>query len=88
MKDTIYYSQAKLLIQTRKMLVSQIQTGLTENEKRFILSIKRGEPDWSVSGFKGIDMLPAVRWKIKNIKTMDKKKHQRAVDKLEKYLRL
>jgi len=76
------------LIQTRTMLVSQIQTGLTENEKRFILSIKRGEPDWSASGLKGIDMLPAVRWKIKNIKTMDKKKHQQAVNKLEKYLRL
>lgn len=76
------------LLQTRKMLVSQIKTGLTENEKRFIFSIKRGEPDWSLSGLKNIEILPAVRWKLKNIKTMDKRKHQLAVDKLKKFLEL
>ncbi|MFO7890147.1 MAG: nucleotidyl transferase AbiEii/AbiGii toxin family protein [bacterium] len=76
------------LLEAREELVSHLKQSLTENEKRFILSIKRGEPEWSLSGLEGIDTLPAIRWKIKNIKNMDKKKHKLAVDKLEKYLKL
>ena len=74
------------LLETREVLVSQIKQNLTDNEKHFILSIKRAEPDWSLSEVEGIDTLPAIRWKITNIKNMDKKKHKLAVDKLERCL--
>jgi hypothetical protein len=34
----------------------------------------------------GIEDLPAVKWKLINIKRMDKKKHKKAPEKLSHYL--
>ncbi len=73
-------------IQARSRLVSMIQCFLTPEERRFILSIKAGEPEWDLLGLKGIENLPAVKWKILNIKKMSPKKHKEAFDKLKFYL--
>ena len=65
-----------------------IKENLTEKERRFILSVKMGEPQWDLLEFEHIKNLPAVQWKLENINRMDTKKHQIAIDKLKNFLEL
>jgi len=51
------------------------------------LSIKQGEPNWSLMPI-DIQHLPAIRWKLMNIAKMEKSKHQLAIDKLRDVLEL
>jgi hypothetical protein len=67
----------------RAKLVKAIREGLTDRERQFILSVKRGDPDWGLIGLEGVDRLPAVRWKLLNIAKMDKAKHKQALRRLE-----
>lgn len=67
----------------RDTLVKIIKKGLTDTERQFILSIKKGSPDWTLIGLEGVDRLPAIQWKLLNIKKMDKGKHKQALRKLE-----
>lgn len=67
----------------RDTLVKIVRKGLTDTERQFILSIKKGEPDWTLIGLEGVDRLPAIQWKLINIKKMDKGKHKQALRKLE-----
>jgi predicted nucleotidyltransferase component of viral defense system len=74
------------LEEARLKLVNAIRQGLTDRERHFILSVKRGAPDWDLIELEGIDRLPAIQWKLINIGRMDKTKHRQAVQKLEKCL--
>jgi len=74
------------LLDTRKTLVSSIKKSLTNEEKKFLISVKKGEPKWDLLGLTGVENLPAVKWKLMNIKRMDKKKHKKALEKLRNYL--
>jgi predicted nucleotidyltransferase component of viral defense system len=70
------------LIKSRKRLVNKIRAELTDSERRFIFSVKEGNPDWQLLGISGIEGLPAVRWKLFNISRMAPQKHKKALDKL------
>lgn len=76
------------LVETRYDLIRQILQSLTTNERIFLLSVKKGEPDWSLIPIPGIENLPALEWKRINIKKMDPQKHQDVLDKLKKVLEL
>ena len=72
---------------TREQLVQTIRTGLTDDDKAFLLSIKKLSPDWSINNFA---RFPAVKWKVKNIETLkekDNKKYQAQVKALQDALR-
>lgn len=74
------------LEESRLRLLKQIGSFMTEKDKEFLLSIKRGEPDWSLSTFSEIRHLPAVRWKLLNLDQMTRKKHREALQNLEDVL--
>ncbi len=74
------------LSEARRTLVKKIQASLTEEERNFILSVKLGEPEWSLMPFEHIHQLPAVQWKLANIAKMPRDKHKKAVDKLKRAL--
>lgn len=76
------------LLNTRKELIKIINRDLTEKERRFLLSVKTGEPKWDLFDWEHIKFLPAVKWKIHNIKQMEPKKHKQAVDRLKRCLEL
>ena len=68
---------------TRGSLVETMRTGLTAEDKAFLLSLKKLEPDWSIYDF---ERFPAVRWKIQNIETLkekDDEKYQAQIKALE-----
>lgn len=71
------------LIHTREILVKKINNSLKYNERQFILSVKKGEPEWGLMNLDNIRNLPGVRWKLKNIERMSKIKHQEALNKLQ-----
>lgn len=75
------------LIHARSELITILRTTLTDNERRFLLSIKSGHPEFSLLNVE-CEHLPALQWKIHNIKRMDTKKHQAAIEKLKRVLEL
>lgn len=71
---------------TRKRLLNEIHSKLTETDKSFLLSFKNGEPDWKLFPIKNLKDLPAVKWKIENLKRLKEsnpKKHTDLVKVLE-----
>ena len=53
---------------TREQLVKEIHSKLTEEDRLFLMSFKEGLPDWKLLNVKNAKELPAVRWKLQNIK--------------------
>jgi hypothetical protein len=81
-------SFADLLETARVQLVDNIHSLLTLQERQFLLSFKRLQPDWSLLGIEGIEQLPAVRWKMRNLSKMSAIKHAAACDRLSSILGL
>lgn len=76
----------KELVDTREQLTTLIKSTLTTGEREFLLSFKKGQPNWSLLKYDHIKNLPSVRWKLMNIEAMSQDKHLAAVDKLAKCL--
>lgn len=64
------------LIQARNELIKTIQASLTAEEKQFLLGLKDLNPNWDLLGLEGINELPAVKWKLLNLKKMNAKKRK------------
>jgi predicted nucleotidyltransferase component of viral defense system len=75
------------LLQTRDQLISLIRGSLTKEDREFLLSVKRKEPDWSLLGLEGIENLPAIEWKLLNLNRMKPQRHQEALKHLENILK-
>jgi predicted nucleotidyltransferase component of viral defense system len=76
------------LLAARENLIQKISEELTLSERKFLLSIKLGEPQWDLLPFKNLEQLPSLQWKLINIRKMDKAKHRKMVDKLKDVLGL
>jgi predicted nucleotidyltransferase component of viral defense system len=50
----------------REQLVARIHELLDDKQKQFLISFKKGKPDWRLLELNGIDQMPAVNWKPKN----------------------
>ena len=59
----------------------------TDSEKKFLLSVKRGEPDWKLFDIEGVEQLPAVQWKLQNIRKMKEQDRNQALARLESVLK-
>ncbi|MEH6577968.1 MAG: nucleotidyl transferase AbiEii/AbiGii toxin family protein [Amphritea sp.] len=73
------------LAATRGEMVKALQSRLTEQDRDFLLSFKRGKPNWSLFDEPSVADLPAVRWKLMNIQKLSQNqaKHDEQIDKLE-----
>ena len=76
------------LIATREELIGILKNNMTNDEKLFLLSIKEGQPQWDLMKVKGIENLPALQWKLLNVRKMDKKKHLAGINILKEKLGL
>ena len=74
------------LLETRDQLIALVREGLDADEKRFLLSLKQGEPDWGALGIPHLHALPALQWKLKNIHRMAKGKRREALARLREAL--
>jgi len=60
----------------REFLINKVQSDLTKKEKRFLLSFKERSPKWGLLEVKGVQDLPAVKWKLANLEKTSPKKHE------------
>ncbi|BFU92354.1 MAG: hypothetical protein NTAFB01_35410 [Nitrospira sp.] len=70
----------------REELITTIRQMLTEEDRRFLLAVKRGDADWNTFAIPEARHLPAVRWKLHNLSLMEKAKRQKAIRSLERVL--
>ena len=76
------------LVAARETLIETLLRDLTTAEKGFLVSLKEGQPKWDLLEVKGIEKLPAIQWKLMNIRKMKKEKHAAAIEKLKTKLGL
>ena len=74
------------LEEARETMIALIRTRLTDRQRRFLLSFKGGEPDWSLLNLDGVSELPAVQWKLRNIQRMAPAKREQALERLRHVL--
>lgn len=55
------------LLTARERMVRELQQGLDDNERRFLLSLAAGTPEWSLLGIAHLEQVPGVRWKLHNL---------------------
>jgi hypothetical protein len=58
------------------------------DHRRFLLFLKKGEPEWPLLGVPGAEALPAVRWRLENLAKIDKKKRDALIERLREVLQL
>lgn len=71
---------------TRQALLAAIRLQFCEQDAAFLLSLKRGKPDWALLALTGIDQLPAVQWKLQNITGMTVERRDQALAKLDRVI--
>lgn len=70
----------------RESLIAELRGRIGAQQKTFLLSLKQGEPRWELLDLPGVQNLPAVRWKLLNLRNMPSQTRQRAIARLEKVL--
>lgn len=70
------------LLQIQRNLANSLIRALDDAEREFLVSIKRGEPEWDRLGIEHLAQLPAIQWKLINVRKMDPAKHKEALDRL------
>ncbi|HDO7840918.1 TPA: nucleotidyl transferase AbiEii/AbiGii toxin family protein [Legionella pneumophila] len=55
-------------------MIQGLKDNFTQQDYEFLVSFKRGEPDWSLACSDQLQYLPAVQWKLLNIRKMPKQK--------------
>jgi predicted nucleotidyltransferase component of viral defense system len=71
---------------TREGLINTVISSLSERDRSFLLSFKRGDPDWELFPLPGLNEMPAVQWKLLNLQNLIKSnpgKHKELLSKLE-----
>ena len=63
-----------VLLSTRARLFAELPQRLTNNQRQFLIGLTRAEPDWSLLRCPHAEELPALRWKLANLKTFQKRR--------------
>ena len=58
------------LLAARGRMVRELQRGLTTDERRFLLSLVAGKPEWKLLGVPHLEQLPGLRWKLQNLERL------------------
>lgn len=58
------------LLAARDRLIKELQQGLDENERQFLISLVSAEPDWSLMRIEHLPQLPGIRWKLRNLEQL------------------
>jgi predicted nucleotidyltransferase component of viral defense system len=74
------------LLQVREDLIDSIVGRMPAEHRRFLLSFKKGNPDWGLLGLPGVDALPAVRWRLENLAKLSDGKRSTLIANLSKLL--
>jgi hypothetical protein len=76
------------LLKAREDLIKEIVGKMPEPHKKFLVSVKKGEPDWSLIDLEGAKELPAVRWKLQNLTKLSAEKRAQLLKGLSQALNI
>lgn len=71
------------LLAVRERMVRELRQGLDDNERRFLLSLVAGTPDWSLLGIVHLAHLPGIRWKLHNLAQLQKANAKKFAEQAE-----
>ncbi|XVJ70117.1 MAG: nucleotidyl transferase AbiEii/AbiGii toxin family protein [Rhizobacter sp.] len=71
------------LLAARERMVQELQGGLDADERRFLLSLVAGRPDWPALGIAHAEQLPGIRWKLHNLALLERKSPARFAEQAE-----
>jgi hypothetical protein len=54
----------------RERLITELPQSFDDKERRFLLSMKSLQPDWSLLELPDIERLPALQWKLRNLEKL------------------
>jgi nucleoside-diphosphate-sugar epimerase len=60
---------AEILL-TRERMIAELQNNPGQQERKFLLSLARAEPDWSLLEIEHLEQLPAIRWRLQNLRRL------------------
>jgi len=72
---------------SRVQIIKLVNQTLTDSERRFLLSFQNKNPDWALLDMSDVAELPAVKWKMINLKKMNENRHRADTQKLLAVLR-
>lgn len=64
---------------TRERLIRELNEDLSKEEREFLISIQEGTPNWALLKIKNIGDLPALQWKLENVRKMKADKRATSV---------
>ncbi len=76
------------LIETREHLIHHVHERLDSNERQFLLSLVQNKPEWGLLGFKHLEELPGIRWKVRNLTQLAKANPEKFAVQADKLARL
>ena len=56
----------------RRRLKEELPIALTASQRKFLLGLVVGEPDWRLMKCPHLSQLPAIRWKLQNLAKLKK----------------
>jgi len=56
----------------RRKLKSELTAALTPDQRRFLLGLVSGDPDWTLMKCRHLSQLPAIKWKLQNLAKLKK----------------
>jgi len=71
---TLQPTELSRLLETRDRMIDELHTGLDADERRFLLSLVRAQPEWDLLGISHVSELPAVRWKLHNLARLQRER--------------
>ena len=78
----------KELETARLYLIRTILQSLSKEDKRFLVSIEEGSPDWNLYEASHVKNFPGIQWKIFNVQKMDADKRLQSVVQLKSKLEM
>ena len=78
------------LAATRDQLIRRLQRDLNPSERAFLISLKRGEPQWDLIPVAHMREMPAIRWKLRNVRQLATRgrQHEAAIRRLRELLKV
>ncbi len=76
----------QVLLDTRAQLVREVHSRLDAGLRRFLLSLQNAEPEWNLLGVEGAQDLPAVKWRLLNLRKMSPEARATEARRLEAVL--
>jgi predicted nucleotidyltransferase component of viral defense system len=83
---TVHSVRLSELEAVRRRLKKELPAALTANQRKFLLGLVAGEPDWHLMECSHLSELPAIRWKIQNLSKL-KRNNPRKFDQQSTELR-